>query len=200
MPQVSVPTEGRVAARIPDESRPGLRQRLRAATSEAHARLDSALGAYDLTALSGYRRFLEVNAAALLPLEAALTDAGVARCIPDWRIRSRRIAILTDLERVGGEARPLPVPWLPAAGVFGAMYVLEGSRLGARLLLKTVAASPDPVVAGATAFLRHGEGLQLWPRFLALLEAHASTMDDDSDVMESARRAFALFAKAAARA
>src|SRR5262245_57771211 len=53
-----------------------LRNILKEATARDHARLDGRLGAFDLHDSAGYRRFLEANAAALLPLEGALVAAG----------------------------------------------------------------------------------------------------------------------------
>jgi heme oxygenase len=175
---------------------PDLRHRLRDATTDAHARLDAALGAFDLHSLAGYRALLEAIAAALLPLEAALVAAGVRRSFPDWEQRARSGAILADLTCLDGVARPLAVPQLDFAGVLGTMYVLEGSRLGARVLLKTVAQSPDPVASTATAYLRHGSG-QLWPSFLVMLERHAAAVHDDAGAIEAALCAFDLFAAAA---
>jgi heme oxygenase len=175
-----------------------LRARLRDATADAHARLDAQLGALDLGGRDGYRVFLEANAAALLPLEDALEQAGVARLFPDWTSRSRRDAIRADLARMGGTTRPLAVAPLPDIGsVLGTMYVLEGSRLGAAVLLKQVAASPDPAVAGATAYLAHGAGERLWPSFLALLEQHGARLGYAAGVIDGANQAFALFAAAA---
>jgi heme oxygenase len=178
-----------------------LRGRLRAATAQAHARLDGLFGGLDLRSRDGYRRFLEVNAAALLPLESALVDAGVTRLFPDWPARSRRHAILDDLADLDGEFVPMPMPEpLDRAGVLGTMYVLEGSRLGAAYLLRIVESSADPQVAGATAYLRHGAGQHLWRSFLDLLEAHAARLDDDAAAVTAARRTFALFEDAASRA
>src|SRR3954462_6395747 len=81
------------------------------------------------------------------------------------------------------------------------MYVLEGLRLGAQILLKRVSQSNDPVVAEATAYLTHGAGRHLWRSFLVLLERHAATLSKtlskDDDVVDGARQAFALFAQAA---
>jgi heme oxygenase (biliverdin-IX-beta and delta-forming) len=178
----------------------GLRDRLRSATAAAHARLDAQLGAHSLQDLAGYRRFLEANAAALLPLENALVAAGVAQIFPDWELRSRRRAILDDLVRVDGKARPLPAPApLDLGGMLGTMYVLEGSRLGAKVLLRAIAQSADPVVTNATAYLRHGAGRQLWPSFLAVLEHHAATLPGEASAVDGALTAFDWFADAAAR-
>ena len=177
----------------------GLRQRLRAATAEAHKRIDRRFGAYNLAHAADYRRFLEASAAALLPLEAALITAGVSRVFPDWPLRSRRTAILDDLDALDGELRLLPAPpSLDFGGVLGTMYVLEGSRLGAKLLVKTVQRSSDPKVAAATAYLRHGDEERLWPSFLAALERHAAVLSDDTSAVNGAMQAFELFERAAA--
>lgn len=178
----------------------GLRLCLRSVTAEAHARLDARLGAFDLTGLPDYRRFLEANAAALLPLEAALTAARVAEIFPDWDLRSRKAAILEDLARTGGQIEPLPVPGpLDVGGVLGTMYVLENSRLDARARLIAVKRSTDAQVLHATAFLRHGAGHHFWPSFLAILESHPAA-DHETSAVDGAIRAFGMFEQATARA
>ena len=91
MPAVAVSTQP-PAHQAPPAAIPGIRDELRRATAEAHGALDARLGAFDLARLDGYRRFLEINAAALLPLEASLEAAGVAAIFPDWPWRSRRAA------------------------------------------------------------------------------------------------------------
>jgi heme oxygenase len=177
----------------------GLRLCLRSVTAEAHARLDARLGALDLTSLPDYRRFLEANAAALLPLEAALTTARVDEVFPDWQLRSRKAAILEDLARVGGHFEPLPVPGpLDFGRVLGTMYVLESSRLDARGRLIAVKRSSDAQVLHATAFLRHGAGHHFWPSFLAVLEGDAAT-EHETGAIDGAMRAFGMFEQAIAR-
>jgi len=177
----------------------GLRLCLRSVTAEAHARLNTRFGALDLTNLADYRRFLEANAAALVPLEAALAAARVAEIFPDWELRSRQAAILDDLARIGGHLEPLPVPGLlDFGGVLGTMYVLEGSRLDARTHLIAAKRSADAEVLHATAFLRHGAGHHFWPSFLAVLESHAAA-DHETSAIDGAIRALGMFEQAAAR-
>jgi heme oxygenase (biliverdin-IX-beta and delta-forming) len=179
----------------------GLRERLKQATAAAHRALDARFGAFDLATPSGYLRFLEASAAALTPLEAALERAGVQGIFEDWPQRSRRPAIAADIARLGGVIRPLPdVGSFNRNQAVGAMYVLEGSRLGARYLLRTVLASADPTVAGAARYLRHGADLRLWPSFLDALARVIVAPGDEAEIVAGARRAFAAFAAAAARA
>lgn len=180
---------------------PGLRESLRDATSEAHRELDAQLSAFDLTEFAGYRRFLCASAAALLPLEAALAEAGVADIFPDWTERSRAAVIEADLAGVGS-AVPTTVAVAPLTrnGVLGTMYVLEGSRLGAKFLLRIVADAADLRVRQATAYLRHGAGKPLWQSFLARLSSERLTAHEETEAIDAALSAFAAFERAADRA
>jgi heme oxygenase (biliverdin-IX-beta and delta-forming) len=175
-----------------------LRARLREACAESHRGLDERLGILDLRLTHDYRTFLEISAAALLPLEAALVSAHVERLFPDWERRSRSRAIRADIARFGGIVRPLSAPEeLGLGGMLGTMYVLEGSRLGARMLLRRVAQSPHPEVREACAYLGHGAGSSLWQSFLAALEFHGGRLSDDRVAVRAAQHAFDLFADAA---
>ncbi|MDE5463479.1 biliverdin-producing heme oxygenase [Bradyrhizobium sp. CSS354] len=178
---------------------PGLRERLRDATAAAHRELDAQLSSFDLSVFSGYRRFLQASAGALLPLEAALMDADVGKMFPDWPERARSAAIADDLGRLGGAAQStVTVLPLTRSGVLGTMYVLEGSRLGAKFLLKTVADAGDPRISEATAYLSHGVGKRLWQSFLVKLASEEAC--DEDEAIDAARIAFAAFEQAADRA
>jgi heme oxygenase len=169
---------------------------LKQATAAVHARLDARLGALDLQSAGGYRQFLEINASALLPLERALTAAGVRELLPDWDRRVRAGAVLSDLAALGGKPYPLEAPPMPdRLAMLGTLYVLEGSRLGAAYLLKTVARCSDPVVSRNTSFLAHGAGQDFWSSFLSVLERTEAV--DADDLISPARRAFDLFAESA---
>lgn len=189
-----------LSVRHPARAHVRIRDRLRDATAETHAALDREFGAYDLTRRTGYRRFLAANAAALLPLEQALERSGVRQIMPDWEQRARSHAILADLAFFADSARPLALDGLlDRDRLLGTLYVLEGSRLGARVLVKLAMRSADPDVRAATAYLRHGEGRGLWPSFLSLLEREGASADE-AELIAGADAAFAMFAEAAARA
>ena len=180
---------------------PGLRHQLRDATSNAHRELDHAFGAFDIATVPGYRRFLEASAAALLPLETMLVHAGVGAIITDWEQRSRSTAIRNDLRLIGGQCDPLELDGgLSRHGVIGVAYVLEGSRLGAKVLLARLAAA-DHGAARVAAYLRHGTGEPLWREFLALLEREEPATERElAEAIDGARFAFNMFQISAARA
>ena len=50
----------------------------------------------------------------------------------------------------------LPHYEFETATLFGIVYVLEGSRLGARVLLRYVLASNDPIFTENVRYLQHG--------------------------------------------
>jgi heme oxygenase len=160
--------------------------------------LDARIAASNLTSLACYRHFLEATAAALIPLEAALEDSNVNAVVEDWQERARTQAIRSDLARIGGQVLPLPsVKRLSHAETLGVLYVLEGSRLGARYLLRTVSASSDPMVANATAYFGHGS-VSLWQTFLAVLN-QKSRIADEAGAVAGSIMAFNLFGMAFAR-
>jgi heme oxygenase (biliverdin-IX-beta and delta-forming) len=176
------------------------RNSLRGATDHLHRDLDRIVASFRLHDANHYRRFLQANAATLIAIEQLLESAGVTQLLPDWPERTRREAILADLHSLGAQAQPLALrrtgPTPPE--VFGILYVLEGSRLGAQVLLDQVLASNDERVRNAAAFLSHG-ATTLWPSFLQQLEAHAAA-DDQTQTVSGAVYTFTMFIRAFSQA
>lgn len=177
-----------------------LRAVLREGTRSAHQRLDARMSTLPLDERPSYSRFLHAQAAALVPLEIALEQAGVVYLLPDWTWRTRRAALLADIRQLDGEAPALPgfgeqlIDWVDSpAAMIGATYVLEGSRLGGALLRKQVMAAEDPVIRLASRFLNHGSGENLWLTFNDTLKE--AKLDDAAQavMVDSAIRSFALF-------
>lgn len=166
-----------------------IRSRLRDATAADHARLDVLAAKWNIARRDDYALFLKAQARALFGLEAALEESDVARVLSDWPQRRRRHALQQDIESLG-EALPEALPvaaFSSEAEIFGTLYVLEGSRLGARFLLKQMADAALP-----TAFLRHGEGKHFWQSFLERLEQGVGDAEL-AGCIQSARCAFSLF-------
>lgn len=167
---------------------------IREATQMSHCRLDVALAKLDLAIPLYYEGFLRSQAEALFPIEAALETNGIESLIPDWTQRIRTPALERDLATLNITCNPLPLPEFgSAAEMLGAVYVLEASRMGARVMLARLAEHPDSDAMNATAYLRHGFGKRLWPSFLTLLETHPAAQSDTAGVVHGAETAFAMF-------
>lgn len=164
------------------------RAALRAATAAYHDRVDAVFSRADLADPDSYGRFLQAQAGAYLPVEAALERAGAAAVVPDWPMRRRAAALRADLAALG-LAAPEDMPDITfgdAAAVLGGIYVLEGSRLGGALLARSV---PDTF---PKAFLASGDSAG-WRRLLQIIEHTLISADVHTSAVESATRVFMLF-------
>ena len=180
--------------------------RLRSETRALHASTERRVApAERLRDVGAYARLL----AALYPLYASIED----RLEPfgaDWleleppldvALRRRAHLLVTDLASLG-----LDEPWrigaaAPAiesfAQAFGALYVLEGSRLGGRVLARQVSAAVGAPASQAQRFLR-GEGTEvgrLWTELRTALAGFAAGSDAGTrdDVIVGALETFRCF-------
>lgn len=177
-----------------DELR-SLRDQLRNSTAELHARVDRHMGQLLQQTDGGYAEFLLMSAAAILPLENALEAANVAAILPDWVERSRSAAILADLadlslsapagRSIDGDQR-----LTDEAYQFGMLYVLEGSRLGARVILRELQGSMQPL---PVRYLSHGQGQPMWQTFVRSLEASSAANQNRELAISGATAAFNMF-------
>jgi heme oxygenase len=175
-----------------------IRETLRERTAAAHQRLD---GLWDIASLherGPYTQFLQATAAALVPLEARLCETGVEALLTDWAMRSRTASIQADLAGLGAVAPSCPAPALASAEEqFGALYVLEGSRLGGAMIAREVARSQDEAVLANRRYLGHGQGDHFWQSFLEQLDRVPRTESELELVCAGASETFALFEAAA---
>ena len=162
--------------------------RLRAATRDAHDRVDARFGAYDLRDRGQYAAFLTEHAAAFLPAEQAVAESG-GEAIPSFCERRRSDALRSDLADLGLEApaRPAFGPFLSTAAMLGSAYVLEGSRLGGAVLAQEVGPDLPRRFLGTRPPAGH------WRTFIAYLERHLGDEQSIADATKSALETFALF-------
>jgi heme oxygenase (biliverdin-IX-beta and delta-forming) len=135
---------------------------------------------------NAYIRYLIMNRP-LTFIEPALEAARIHRVLPDWDMRQRRLVLASDMKAMGipaGENRTISISD-DTGTLLGWSYVLEGSRLGARVILRGIESTRDQELIGATQFLRHGAGMDLWTTFTAAL----SRIDNDASAIERAREA-----------
>ena len=170
---------------------------VREATQDSHRRLDLALSWLDLAKPRYYAGFLRGQADALFPLEKALEACGISDILPDWPERARSYALEQDLASMNVSSTPLQVPAIGgAAQMLGIVYVLEASRMGARVMLARLAQHPESPSIDATKYLKHGFGKRFWPTFLTSLETHPSAWTDTAGVITGADLAFKMFENA----
>jgi len=113
------------------------RTALRASTADKHDAVDTAFGRFDLSDPGAYGAFLTAHARALPAVERVL---GACRTLPAFAPRTD--ALRADLAALG-LPMPDPLPLAPPeddAAAFGALYVIEGSRLGGAMLAKQIPA------------------------------------------------------------
>src|SRR5690348_326497 len=136
---------------------------LKAATDDVHRELDERLSRLDLARPDDYRQFLRVQARTVPPIEAALAAGGLGDLVNGWANARRTAALEADLATLG---EPMPEPAAsPAvttvAELLGTAYVLEGSRLGGRVLREQVGEGLP------TCFLAADGTLGAWPGITA---------------------------------
>ena len=172
----------------------GARFFLREATADAHARLDGLFSSFDLGDPADYARFLRAQAGAFFGVEASLEAAGVAQVLDDWPARRRAQLLREDLTTLGAV---IPAPETPPvivgeAAILGAVYVLEGSRLGGTMLVRTLSDTAPKT------FLTPGNPL-LWRTFVATLDKRLSSGEERAEAAKSACAVFDIFTVSALR-
>lgn len=168
-----------------------LRASLRAGTKAAHHSLDRKFSDLDLQSREGYVAFLKAH---YLALDQCYQLEGPERSLlPDDPLD----AIAADLESLGADVppawtpeKPLMPPWL------GCVYVVAGSRLGARLLIRIVQDSNDKCVANSVAYLESQQDPAPWSKTLAYLRSDEANALDTTQVVAAANRTFGLFSAA----
>jgi heme oxygenase len=170
---------------------------LRAETSLVHRRLDQTLGLIDrlqapetrAALVAGYYNFHSGAEIAVAPFLSAIADL-------DFAARRRSPLIARDIQALGECAPTDGVPSLDIATrseAFGALYVLEGSCLGGRLILKDLVRRASPMTGLGFLNPYGARTAELWLAFLAVLEREtASRKETIKQTVAGAMKAFAF--------
>lgn len=165
-----------------------LRDHLRQHTKSLHRRTEELLEGLDIRTRSGLDSFLLVHHAAVMPMERRLANSALPE---PWPFR------LTDLlDQDLAERNLTPTQGVTAskfqqAHPLGLCYVLAGSRLGARFLLKRLTdTEPTP------RYLGQAPDQAIWPWTLTLLNSPEADAAPWDAVARAAETAFASFADA----
>lgn len=172
---------------------------LRRATDDAHARVEGIVqGAGMFASREAFRRYLTATYEMRARYERLLDLSGAAKVWPDWP--GRRIAELVaqDIVDLGGGA-PAPeensMATLSKAELIGVLYVLEGSSLGARVLVKSVEALGLTEAFGARHLYKQAGDRSAWRSFMSMMSAAS-----EAPCHDAARATFDAFAAAYSRA
>lgn len=171
-----------------------LRQILREATAPSHALLDERFASLADGELAAYHAFVRMNAACHGVLEPWLATVLPA----EVRAKRRDFRCLLEADMAAMSLAPLPAPrFAPNAPAIGAaagvLYVLDGSRLGARVIARNfVSAQPDAGNATPAHYL--SGSIDPGPVFAAfdLLAASLGQAEIESSV-DGARASFDMF-------
>jgi len=159
--------------RVPAEPVVSRHQTLRAATAASHATLDAAVGGFG--SIGEYCRYLAAMHAFRVPVEKTLAASGgaIGGITPPPMLASALAADMADLGLTAAvPTRPRLAPFLRTpSGLAGALYVLEGSAVGARLLVRRAAALGLGAHHGARHLAAQADDRERWPHFLHALEA-----------------------------
>ena len=121
---------------------------LKERTRQHHARLDRSMSELDLSTASGLATFLQIHALCFAELRVAVEcDIRLQRQLDDLIVSAR-----TDLATLGREEPPRVVFKLGALDPLAVEYVVEGSRLGTRVLKRRWQTSHDDRVRRASAY------------------------------------------------
>lgn len=189
------PLELATASRMGESRRFALKR----ATDAAHRRVEGIITSAGMFAsLDGYRRYLSATLAIRTRYEILLDASGAAAVWAPWP--SRRVAHLVaqDLDALGG-VHPIIAgksdTLMNGPELLGALYVLEGSSLGARVLSRSVHAFGVSADHGARHLYAQAGDAAIWRDFLSVLDGAALAPCHDTAV-----RVFGDFAEAYARA
>lgn len=154
-----------------------LRHHLRGATAAEHAALEDVVGA--LQNASDYADYVRGLLAFREPLENHLASIAWPQCFGDWRpvrIASELRGDLADLQLT---ALPPVSVELPnnADSLMGTCYVLEGSSLGARVLVGNAIQLGLTANHGARHLFAQSSDAGNWRTFLDLLERNRPDID-----------------------
>lgn len=173
-------------------------KRLTLATRETHDTLgEKVMGRDPFGSLTNYTHFATAQYLFLTELAALHIDPRLTQHIPNLPERCRAEQITADLIDLGVEL-PAPVTGaiknLSKAQALGWVFVSEGSKLGAGVLIKQARLLGLSETHGARHMGEPAEGRgRNWKSFIEMLDAVELTPEEDTELEQAANAAFSRF-------
>lgn len=175
---------------------PSRARRLAEATRPMHSELDGLImTGQPFASRENYARFLRMQYRLHRAADPLFHHPGYATFLPDLHERRRLPAVMDDLialgvERPERETSPFASSIDNATGL-GWLYVVEGSNLGAAILLKLAAKLELGPTFGASHLATPEDGRAgHWRGFVAALDAAELDEDEEGRAVEGAKAAF----------
>ncbi len=175
--------------------------KLRADTRYTHEQLEQEMLPMirEAVNMESYARLLRIFYGYYKPLEDSIAQYISPRELPDFADRRKTSLILEDLSTIGQPTGNIPIDLsVPAIdcpeAAFGALYVMEGSTLGGKVICKMIAENLGVKDHDGLSFF-YGYGGQTgsrWKDFLARLDAF-SDQPGELLVIRSANAVFTRF-------
>ncbi len=176
---------------------------LRARIATLHDRLDRIVNSSCVGGTLRLGRVLTIHYDALTRIVPALEGAGAEHVCPGWEGRSRLAALEEDLMVLGTRPHRSPAhqpSFTREPEIWGALYALEGSRLGNRVILLRVMECGSKYERLATQFLAQGlEDRAAWGEFVAQLDGLHYGGEAFELAVLGAERVFETYLNSAAR-
>lgn len=162
---------------------------LRDRTSGEHERVDRLLSALDIGSPDGFADFLSIHRIcfAAMKADAPAEEGGFAT------LTEMIACIDSDLASLGIPCDAGSAVSVGPVHVLARDYVLEGSRLGSKVLRRRWEASEDPRVKAADAYFSITPVPGRWREVCAALSAVSPDGPEATRIAEDAGRLFALF-------
>lgn len=181
-----------------------LRMRLRSETRPAHERLDACFAGLAEGDPQNYGLFLRMNEASHRAIEPILAGSPLHafRPAPASGLHSAAFADLAVLRLRRLVPIPFPIASPSLAQSLGIAYVLEGSRLGARQILRKLRNGADEETdrLPVTFLQRAAEGVEEFRTFLDLAETLVATCAERDETVRAADATFDYFLDVVRRA
>ena len=173
---------------------------LRAQTAASHNALEAHPFSKSITdpgiSLPEYIRYLQLMQQVVVGMESLL-DPLLGEIIPDVELRRKACWLSGDLQHFGGVTNPFPAFRLSCVNrsipsALGSYYVLEGSTLGGRVILRNIV----PALGlsrnkGARYFDGYGPATGvMWQQFMQIISEYSISHDIQNEVITAATQAF----------
>lgn len=169
--------------------RSDFRRVLKAATREDHARLDARMSAIDLRAADGFVRFLSIHQGCFRQMRGLAAPRTLT-----WQSLDDMVqALEADLASMGAAPAPTVPCDAPRVDGLAMDYVIEGSRLGTKVLRRNWLGASDPAVRRASAYFSLVPTPGRWHEICEKLSELPADGARARAIIEDTRMLFSLF-------